>query len=341
MRVAVCYNQTPEHSGHGEPRDRIADAGSQDEAKAVVEALQQLDHQAVLVPLAADLGDFIQRLQTHAPDVIFNLCEGFWGNSRQEMNIAGVFELLGLPFTGSPALTLGLTQDKVRTKSLLLQKGLATPAFRLALPGAKLPKFDGLHFPLIVKPAREDASQGIEAASVVDNLKALTERIDYIHKTYQQPALVEEFIVGRELNITVLGDEKLKVLPVAEITFAASLPRPLVCFDSKWTPDSDAYKGTKPVCPARLSSREQLLVSMIAMRAARLLGCRDYARVDIRLRKFTPYILEINANPDISPAAGVARAAAADGLSYPRLIKHILESALKRKELPHARVATA
>lgn len=336
MRVAVCYNQTPSISKYGESRDRIADSGSFDQAKAVDQALRELGHQSRIIPLGESLSGFIRRLEKFVPDAVFNLCEGFWGNARQEMNVAGVFELLGIPFTGSKSLCLGISQDKLRTKALLAQKGLPTPPFCLALPHGKFPDIEALTFPLIVKPPYEDASQGIEPASVVDSKRALMERIRYIHEVYQQPALVEEFIEGRELNVAIIGDAKQTVLPISEITFDADLPRPMVCFDSKWSPESAAYRGTRPVCPADLTAKEILLVNMIALRTFKLLGCRDYARVDIRLRHFTPFILEVNANPDISPDAGLARAAAAAKLSYPKLIERILFCAIKRKESSHA-----
>jgi D-alanine-D-alanine ligase len=337
MRVAVCYNQTPNKPSQGEARDLIADAGSFDEAKAVQKALTSLGHQAELVPLADDLADFIVRIKAFAPATIFNLCEGFWGNARQEMHVAGVFELLRIPFTGSNALCLGLSQDKIKTKALLQQSGLPTPAFAIAKQKGDALRLEKLKFPLIVKPPYEDASQGIEPASVVDNKQALAKRIRYIHEVYRQPALVEEFIEGRELNVAILGGIKPKILPISEITFDPSLPRAMVCFDSKWSPESAAYRGTKPVCPAVLSSKETLLVYTVAERAFRLLGCRDYARVDIRLRDNTPYILEINANPDISPDAGLARSAATEGLRYSQLIERILAFVSQRKEVADAR----
>lgn len=340
MRIAVCYNQSPDIARHGEARDLIADAGSFEQATAVFHALKTLKHQAELIPLGADLGAFLDHLQRMAPDLVFNLCEGFWGDARQEMNVAGLFELLGLPYTGCKPLCLGLTQDKLHTKALLLQKGLPTPPFALAIAGEKFTQGEALKFPLIVKPPYEDASQGIDAESVVDNKQALLRRIHYIHERYQQPALVEEYIDGRELNVAILGDGKQTVLPLSEITFAAGLPRAIVCFDSKWTPDSAAYRGTQPVCPATLSPKATLLVNMIALRAYKLLGCRDYARIDIRLRNLTPYILEVNANPDISPDAGLARSAQAAGLNYPQLIERIVAGAIKRKERCHARAET-
>lgn len=337
MRVAVCYNQTVEKSNRGATRERVTNAGSSTEAKAVQQALLGLGHHAELVPLADDLANFIDRLKQVRPEIIFNLCGGFWGNARQKMNITGIFELLQIPFTGSSAFCLGLTQDKPKTKILLQQAGLSTPAFVMAGKKGDALKVEKLKFPMIVKPPYEENSQGIEPASVVENKRDLAARIRYIHETYRQPALVEEFINGRELHISILGVNTPKALPIREITFASHLPRPIVCFDSKWSPESVAYRGTKTLCPATLSAKETLLSYMAAERAAILLGCRDYTQVDIRLRDNIPYILEINTNPDISPAAGLARSAAATGLSYPQLIERILAFAKQRKEVADAR----
>jgi len=336
MNVAVCYNLAPDAPVRGEARDRQADSGATDEAHAVSRALRGLGHQVTLIPLGADILPFIKQLETVRPELVFNLCEAFWGDARQEMNLAGLFELLRIPFTGSRSLCLGLTQDKARTKSLLLQKGLPTPNFLLVLRGEQFPRVNNLNFPLIVKPRFEDASQGIDQESVVDDLTALNRRIRYVHEVYRQGALVEEFIDGRELNISIIGDTHLTVLPISEIRFDKKLPRPIVCFDGKWDQGSNAYRQTKPVCPAPLTNKQDLLIRDLSLRAFKRLDCRDYARVDIRLRDNTPYILEMNANPDISPDAGLARSAGIAGISYPKLIGSILAMARERKEQLHA-----
>lgn len=336
MRVAVCFNQAPETPRLGEKRDLIAEQGASHEAHAVVKALRALKHHGNPIPLGHDIQAFARQLVDYRPDVVFNLCEGFWGDARQEMNVAGLFELLRLPYTGSRPLCLGLSQDKARSKDLLLQRGLPTPRYLLVRPGEQYPKVNNLDFPLIVKPRFEDASQGIDAASVVDTPQAALRRVRYIHDTYRQGALVEEFIDGRELNVAIVGDKNLSVLPVAEIQFAEDLPRKIVCFDGKWAPGSKAYQGSTPACPAKLTAKQDLLIRDVALRAFKLFECRDYARVDIRLRDNTPYILEINANPDISPDAGLARAAKVSGLPYNQLIEKIAHSALERKEVPHA-----
>lgn len=332
MRVAVCFNEAPPKVQRGEARDLAAEQGASSEARAVFKALTSLKHQVEIIPLVSDPLAFAKRLGTYKPDVVFNLCEGFWGDARQEMNVAGLLEMLRIPFTGSRSLCLGLTQDKARTKDLLLQKGIPSPNYLLVRPGEHYPRLNNLTFPLIIKPRFEDASQGIDAASVVDDAAGVMDRIRYVHEVYRQGALVEEFIEGRELNVAILGDKQLTVLPVAEIQFAKELTRPIVCFDGKWHTDSASYQGTMPVCPAKLTAKQDLLVRDVALRAYKLLECRDYARVDMRLRDGKPYILEINANPDISPDAGLARAAKVAGISYAKMIERILTMATQRKE---------
>ncbi len=336
MKIAVCFNLAPPQTLRGEQRDRISEAGSEGEAEAVASALRQLGHQPVLVPLGAELSPFIACLQQEQPDFVFNLCEGFWGESGLEMHVAALFEMLGLEHSGSPALTLGLTQDKALTKDLLSRHQLPTPGYLLVAPGAELPASLPLTWPLIVKPYREDASLGITAESVVADAVALARRVAYVHERYQQAALIEEFIAGREFNAAVIGDDCLEALPVSEICFHSGLTQRIVSYDGKWLEDSLEYTGTEPVCPAAVSLAEQNALQQAALRACRLLGCRDYARVDIRLRDGVPYILEVNANPDISPGAGLARAACAAGRDYAALIGCIVDFCNTRRSKKYA-----
>ncbi len=335
MNVAVCFNRVPPRLRKGEKLDRVSEEGAETEARAVRSALMKAGHAVRLVPLGNDVVAFAGELRAAEPEVVFNLCEGFWGDSRKEMHVAALLELLGIPFTGSSSLCLGLSQDKARTKDLLLAHKLPTPRYALVKMGEHFPKTRSLSYPLIVKPRFEDASLGIGLESIVDSEQALAGRIRYVHDTYHQGALVEEFIEGRELNAAVLGNAPMKAIPVSEIVFQPGLARSIVSYSGKWLEDSAEYAQTEPVCPAPLKAKEELLVRDVALRACKLLDCRDYARVDIRLRDGVPYILEVNANPDLSPDAGLARAAAAAGHSYPVLIERILAMALKRREVTH------
>ncbi len=336
MKIAVCFNQAPAVPLRGEQQDRISEAGAETEAQAVATALEQLGYSPSLIPLGAEISRFVSALQQLQPELVFNLCEGFWGESRREMHVAALFELLGLPHTGSPALTLGLTQDKALTKDLLTRHGLPTPAYLQIPPGESLPEEFQLRWPVIVKPCFEDASLGITAESIVSDEIALSSRIRYIHDRYRQAALVEEFIAGREFNAAVIGDRYLEALPVSEICFRPGLDRQIVSYAGKWQEDSSEYAATAPVCPAELSKQERQSVQQVALQACRLLGCRDYARVDMRLRDGVPYILEVNANPDISPDAGLARAARAAGSDYPTLIERIVTMTRARTEKQNA-----
>lgn len=331
MNVAVCFNLVPPSATRGEAIDRIAEEGAEHEARAVAAALTELGHKPVLVALGDDITTFAAELRRLQPDLAFNLCEAFWGESRKEMHVAALFDLLGLIYTGAPPLSLGLSQDKARTKDLLSRHQLPTPKYCLIKPGEIYSRVKDLVYPLIVKPRWEDASQGISNESVVENEKALLARIDYVHRTYHQGALVEEFILGREINAAIIGNGPHEVLPLSEITFHPDLAQPIVSFEGKWLEKSQQYKLTEPVCPAPLKMRYEMLVRDVALRAYKLLECRDYARIDFRLRDGVPYILEVNANPDISPDAGLARSARAAKLSYPQLIARILAIASKRK----------
>jgi len=333
MKIAVCHNLAAPVPVRGENHDRVAEQGSAEEAAEVAAALASLGHHPVIVPFGADPAVFLEQLNATGAELIFNLCEGLWGDSHLELHATALLELTGLPVTGSGPLTLGLTQDKLRTKELLLANGLNTPRYLLAPYGRPLAAEAGLHYPLIVKPRSEDASHGISDASVVDDLPALQAQIAYVHRSYRQDALVEEFIDGREINVAILGNGKeATVLPLSEIRFDRAQIRPIVSYAGKWLEGTPGWVGTTASCPAELTEAEAAATRAVALAAFRIMGCRDYARVDIRLRDGIPWILEVNANPDISADVGLARSAAAAGFAYPTLIGHIIDAAWRRTE---------
>jgi D-alanine-D-alanine ligase len=246
------------------------------------------------------------------------------------MHIAGVFELLKIPYTGSGPITLGTCLNKVRTKEILSYHGIPTPKFAVFKSAARVTLDDGMQFPLFVKPAREDASSN---DSVVYDVPSLRKRVRYVHQNHDQPVLVEEFIEGRELNVAVMGNRKPFVLPISEIDFSAmpdSLHR-IVSYECKWVAESDEYRTTKGICPAKLPSAVEAKMREIALHAYRLMGCRDYARVDMRLNKNNqPFVLEVNPNPDISRDAGFVRSVKAAGLTFEEMVGMIIEYALER-----------
>jgi len=299
---------------------------------AVQQALASLDYPVQTLEAQGDLPSLLEKIRLAGPQVIFNLCEEFLGQTQLEMHLAALLELLDIPFTGSGAFVLGLSQDKGKTKSILAHEGIPTPAFRVWEPGRD-DQLSGLKFPLIIKPLREDGSLGIGLDAFIQEENALRQQVQKIHQSYKQPVLVEEYIEGRELNVSILGNEEPQVLPISEIDFSTMPPGlPRICsYTAKWVEGSQEFANTIPRCPAPLSPLFEKKIKEIALRTYRIIGCRDYARVDIRLSpRGIPYVLEVNANPDISPDAGMPRSAKTAGFSYPEFLAKIIELASVR-----------
>jgi D-alanine-D-alanine ligase len=283
--------------------------------------------------LAADQfsKELVQTLARHAPKFVFNLCEEINGNSELEMCVAGLLELMGIPYTGSGPVALGLALNKFRAKQLLRSAGVPTPRGFLSSPGMFKPP-RATRLPVLVKPVHEDASLGINSSSVCRDWKSAERQAAYVHEYYAQEALVEEYIEGREFNVTVFGQEP-QVLAISEIDFSGLPPDEphIVTYRAKWDEESPHFSGTKPICPAPLSEHYARRIRRIALLSHRVVGCRDYARVDMRMdARGRCYVLEVNPNPDISPVAGVARAARIAGYSYSDFVLRIAQFALER-----------
>lgn len=345
MRIAVIYNEpklasADEHwlahdaTGHAAPPHADAsELGVLDEVAGIDELLRDAGHESTVYAVR-DVTGVARFLEAERPDLIFNVCESLRGDDSLTMAVAGMFDLFGIPYTGSSALTLGVALDKSITKALFRAYGIPTPAYALVEPDAPLDGLE-LRYPLIVKPVREDASNGITADSVVANAEQLTSRAHFIWQAFDQPALVEEYIDGRELNVALLAASPTEwiTLPISEITFEGFGDQPrIVCYESKWVPGSAAYHGTVPQCPAALPEHVAVQVRALALRAAHVVGLRDYGRIDMRLRAGdnAVFVLEANPNPDISRDAGFMRAAAASGRSHAATIREIVDRAAER-----------
>ena len=328
LRVGILFN-LPAKPPRGESIDYLAEAEVRDQADAVQDALEKLDLEHQSLPLEKDIESLVAALKSYRPDVVINLCEGAFGDSHLEMNVPSLLELLGIAYTGSPPLTLGLCQDKGLTKDVLKAKGIPVPEYRV------LSSFEdwngGIDYPLFVKPLREDASLGISRESFVRDDSELSERVKYVTDRYVQPALVEKYIDGRELNVAIVGNRNLEVLPISEILFEFPDEPKIVDYSAKWLRETEQYKMTKPVCPAKLESSIRSRVEKAAVETYRALYCRDYARVDIRLSGAQPFVLEVNPNPDISPEAGFVRSVKAAGILFEDFVKQIISFALERK----------
>jgi D-alanine-D-alanine ligase len=333
LKVAILYNLF-ERLQKGEEKDLLAEKAIIEEIGAVEEAARSLGHQCAVMAVCDEIFQIIHWLKEYQPDVVFNLCESVYGQSCWEMNIPALLDLIRMPYTGSSPLTLGLCQDKGKVKDILQSQNILTPRYRIFERAGDAAKED--RFPFIVKPLHEDGSLGITRESVVFDDKALIKQIHYVIDQYQQPALVEEFVEGRELNVGMMETNgTVGVLPVSEIDYS-EFPKeiPRICgYEAKWVTESPEYQKSKPICPAPLDPGMKKRVEQIALRVFKLFGCRDYARVDLRIdRDGEIYVLEVNPNPDISPQSGMARALKAQGTTYTEFVGNLIERALKRKD---------
>jgi len=274
----------------------------------------------------------IAKINRYSPDVILNFVESVDGISTYEYCMAGLFELLKVEFKGNQPLCLGNCLNKQRAKDILRANNINTPRALVIDKSGSISKINfNLKFPVILKLLTEDASIGISEYSVVKNFKELKNHVNFLVSTYKQNIIAEEYVDGRELNVAILGN---KVLPISEIEFKGlpeGLPK-IVTYDGKWIADSVYYENTKPKCPTDLDARTKKRIVSVALQAFNALGCRDYARIDIRLdENGIPFVIEINPNPDISSDSGFARAANADGMSHSDLLYTITKFALSRR----------
>jgi len=364
MKIAIIYND-PIQYAKGKTYDKesvdidnvpepidMSEYGVLDEMKAVQRALRNNGHEPEIIPVALDIYKLVDTLRQKRPDLIFNLCESLDGDPDQEMNIASLFEILKIPYTGSRAFTLGLALNKAKVKEILHYHNIPTASHYLCRSKKDIQEeiFDKIEdktkvrFPLIVKPSREDASIGINNDSIVYNEIQLHDRVEYVTREYKQAALVEEYIDGREINVSVVGNvtndiNELIVFPLSEIDFTG-LPKEypkIVSYNSKWMYKTVEFANTKAVCPAKNIPLElEDKIKQIARRVFYVMGASDYARVDFRLKGNTPYVLELNPNPDIASDVnedtGFTRSGKAYGWSYDELIQRIVNFAAERWE---------
>jgi len=327
VKILVVFNVI-EQVERGEEDDLFAEQEIVLVEQHIEQALQAHGHTTVAVPIRDDLWG---PLAPYDPNewLIFNLCESIRNKTYLEPYIISVFEHLGFRYTGSNRRTLATCLNKARAKEILQAHGIPTAPYQVFTPYT----IDcHLNFPLMVKPVSEDASIGITLNSVVHDERGLRRQVRYIWDKYHEPALCEEFIDGREFNVTVLGNDPPRVLPLSEINFR-HIPNPfarIVSFRAKWVPTSEEYLKTPPTCPARISDALRLKIEEVARRAYTALDLHDYGRVDIRVKQGTPYVLEVNPNADLSPDAGIARAARVAGMSYADLADEIVRLAARR-----------
>lgn len=334
LKILVVYNIV-DLLDKGEPDDIFSEQEAELVEKAVQESLTLAGHEVASVPIRDQLWDPLKAFDPKEW-LIFNLCESLRDKTYLEPFVTSIYDYLGFRYTGSSRVTLKTCLDKARTKEILRAHGISTAPFQIFSPGKCRRQLD---FPLFVKPVSEDASLGITRSSVVHSERELRQQVHFVWDKYHQPALVERFIQGREFNVTLMGNETPRALPLSEIDFSG-IGDPfakIVTYQGKWIPASDDYRLTNAVVPAHVGDALRLRISQVALSAYKIMGLRDYGRVDIRVEDGVPYVLEVNPNADLEPSAGIANAAAAAGMSYADLVDEIVRLAAQRYRLKSAR----
>ena len=348
-KVAVIFNHAGEdlyekirevdpQSLDFEPEYNIKVATILEEYEAIAEALREQGYEVVLLNIAENIENLITLLRDDPPDVAFNLIEYYRDDPDLEYLVTGLFALYGIRYTGATPFTLALCLRKGTTKQLLLANGVPTPKYKI-LNEPKMPSRHGLHYPLIIKPAREDASSGVDKNSVVYNLDQLNEKLKKVFEEHYPPILVEEFIEGRELHVSVFGNDPPEMLPVIEFDFS-ELPEDhptVISYDAKWNPLVESFHRIHSVCPADLSKKVESKVREVAIAAYKITGCRDYARLDMRLTEDNKvYVLEVNPNPDLTEGVSFMESAEHIELSFGETLGKIVQFALERDKPSYA-----
>ena len=338
MNVAILYNT---FEGYEEYPGANAEAAAKPKRKkkkkkktdieAIADALRELGHEPLT--LAVDgRPQTLTRIARNTADLFFNLVESYAGDDTMEMHFAAFLDLVGKKYTGAGPQGSFLAMDKSIAKKIIRYHDIHTPYSAVIFKGI-VEHAQDIHFPVIVKPAAEDASKGIDAAAVVSSVKELLERIAYVQTEFDSPALIEEYIEGREIYAAVLGNEKLEALSLVELDLSKlpyGMPR-IAGYEVKFDVNTEAYRKTKSNPARDLDEETTERIQQTAIAAYRALKLRDYGRIDLRLTADGQvYVLEANPNPWLDPAAEFAMAAKESGKTYVEMIGEIVETALSR-----------
>ena len=349
LKITILYDAVEEAD------KKEAEAAGEKVPPLVCEQVEQVlsRHGHEVKRLAAEhkIRDLASQIMKDDSDLIFNLCESLGGISQYEQHVAALLEVLDKKFTGAGSIGLTLAQDKELSKKIFQFHGIRYPKFS-CMDAGKVEWSDELNFPLFVKPLNEDASIGIDSGSIVHNVKELMERISYIQTEFSAPALIEEYIEGREIYIGVLGNDKPEALPILEWDFSKmpkGTPR-IASSEAKWDEES-VYKDAPELFPGDIPEPVYAKMQEAAIQAFKSLKLRDYGRIDMRLRHVVKetepepkeeetvanleswefYVIEANPNPYLDKKSELAMAARKHELKYPELIEKIVELAMERK----------
>lgn len=340
MRIAVVFDTpyadwTPER--HAEQLAKEVANKKQVEPEMeyqVASALQKRGHDVLLLGVHDDVRDMSQRLAEYKPDLVFNATEAFNQNAELDYLVPSLLEAEGYRYTGAPPLALLVTRNKAMSKKILAFHGVKVPSFRTYRLGEAPGEDVKLRFPIIVKPLQADASEGITRASIVRDPQALAERVAFVHEKFAHPAIAEEYIEGRELYATMIGNgDKVEILPLVEMVFeAGERPEDRIATQSaKWDMGYRERRGIRNVFARRMSALAKERLAAVCHASYRSLWLRDYARIDVRLAEDDEvWFIEANANPFLSYGHDSAESAHKAGMPYEAFIQRIVDEALAR-----------
>ncbi len=341
MRIAVVFDTPyPDWDPDQQAAQLEREIANADEAEPemeyqVAQALRDNGHDVLLLGVHDDLHDTSARLADWKPELVFNATEAFFDNAELDYLIPAMLESQGLRYTGAPPLALLVTRNKAMSKKILAYHGVKVPGFRSYRVGERPADEVKLRFPLIVKLMQSDGSEGIAQASIVHDVAGLAQRVEFLHERFGKPVIAEEYIEGRELYATMVGNgDQVQILPIVELVFDPKASRPEARISTqraKWDLGYRKRHGIKTVYARRMSKAASERLAEFCRTAYRALWLRDYARLDVRL---TPdgeiWFLEANANPYLSFGHNSAEAAHKAGMHYEAFIQRIVDEAMGR-----------
>ena len=304
---------------------------SRKQTTLMVESLEAVGHTVRVADFWRDVHPALHNYDP-AEWIVFNWCEGVESEVGGDARVCHEMDQMGFTYTGNSPTTLRLSVEKGRVKKVMQRWGIPTPAGREVHSAGELTSWE--HFPSIVKPVSQHCSVGVTHEAVVHDLDALRKRVTYVHDTLREAAVVEQFVVGREINVGVWGNGRPRILPLREIDFSR-IQNPmhrLVTWDSKWSPNSDDWQSMPVITDVKITPLLRAQIEEIVLHTYRVFECRDYARVDLRIdANEQPYVVDMNPNPDITSDGGFIGACKTLGYTYGEAISNIIQMAVARR----------